>query len=204
MMNPFQAPKPSKTAPSVWRVLLSCLLLPAAFAACGPGEEETELVELEEGAPLEPGGAPPEETPLERAPLGPELEFPPPPREDAGPGVEPEEMPVDPAELEEEIDAAEPVPPAPAPLPAAETQAAGKEVFLAQRCDTCHSVSTAGIEAKTASGGDLAGAGQRLDRATVEGVLRGEEMTGGTRHSKRFSGSQEELDALIDWLLAQE
>lgn len=206
-------PKAPKHTPPVWRPALCCLLLLGAFAACGPGDEQGELVDLEEAQPAagsseetlpaEPGKGPgTEDVPLERAPVGPELEAPEPSDEATvtDPG---EEMPVDPEELEEEIDAAEPVPPAPAPLPAAETEAAGKEVFLAQRCDTCHGVSSAGIEGKTASGGDLTGVGERLDRAGTEAVLRGEETAGGKPHPKKFSGGQEELDALIDWLLAQ-
>lgn len=229
-MSEWNAPTPTNRIRKVSRGVLaslSCLVLLGLFA-CGPSEEEMELVELQEAAPsagssaepapeepaaTEPGGGPLEETPPERAPLGPELEAPPPPSEGAGAeaGEEAEStaqteegVPIDPAELESEIDAAEPVPPAPMPMPTAETQAAGKEVFLGQRCDTCHGVSTADIEGKTASGGDLAGLGDRLDRAAIEALLRGEETASGERHPKKFSGSQDELDALIDWLLAQE
>lgn len=211
--------RPYEPKPALRSVVLACLLLAAPFTACGPGEEETELVELEEPAAT-PGTAEapplrPEEGSPEGAPLGPELEGQPPDRVPS-PGDVPaeegmpadEEMPVKPEELEPEIEEAEPVPPAPAPLPMAESHAAGRQVFLDQSCGTCHGVSTAGIEARVTSGptagGDLAGVGERRDRASLEAVLRQEETVDGKRHPKRFTGSQEELDALIDWLLAQE
>lgn len=230
-------PMTMETTP-FWKIALPCLLLALApLAACGPGREagDGDRAELEtaepgtagaadrevdpeleveidpaatpedlEREPLAPGAAPAaeEETPPERAPLGPELEAPPPPP----PGLE--EMPTAPDDLEEEIEAAEPAPPAPEPLAVAETEAAGKEVFLDQRCGTCHSVTTAGIEAKVASGptagGDLAGIGARRDRVSIAAVLAQEETVDGKKHPKRFAGSQEELDALIDWLLSQE
>ncbi|HLE83699.1 MAG TPA: c-type cytochrome, partial [Thermoanaerobaculia bacterium] len=169
---------------------------------CGPAEEaEVGDMEVEEEAVGEPeadaGAVEPEAQPAEEA-----LPQPTP--------LEPEEAapPVAPEELESEIEEAEPVPPAPVPLPATEAEAAGKQVFLGQRCSTCHSVSTAGIEAKVASGptagGDLAGVGERRDRAAIEAILRQEETVGdGKKHPKRFAGSQAELDALIDWLSPQ-
>lgn len=123
----------------------------------------------------------------------------------------PEESPSPAAakEPEPEPEEATPLPSTPEPATPATTEAdaAGKEVFLAQRCGTCHSVSTAGIKAKVASGatagGDLAGVGKRRDRTAIGAIVRQEEPVDGKKHPKRFTGSQQELDALIDWLQSQ-
>lgn len=90
--------------------------------------------------------------------------------------------------------------------PTSEGAPDGKAVFLDQRCNLCHSVSTAGIEAKTRSetmrGPDLVD----LDRDAewLEGWLKKEIELDGEKHKKAFTGSDEELAALIDWLLAQQ
>jgi mono/diheme cytochrome c family protein len=173
-----------------WKVAACLIAALALLAGCAP-EEEAEPQDVEIGAgeevagePVaEPDAVPPEARPEEEAP--PQQESPAPEGEEA-----------------------EPAPPAPAPLPVAEVAAAGKQVFLDQRCSTCHSVSTAGIEAKVASGptagGDLAGVGERRDRAAIEAIVRQEQTVGdGKKHPKGFTGSQEELEALIDWLAAQ-
>lgn len=82
----------------------------------------------------------------------------------------------------------------------------GEAIFLDQRCNLCHSVSSVGIEAKTSSekmrGPDLVD----LDRDAewLEGWLKKETEIDGEKHKKAFTGSDEELAALIDWLLAQQ
>lgn len=191
-MSSRNVPQPRKRTSAAWRVAILCLPLLVAIA-CGPDEEESEVA-VEESVP-------PPSTDVESAPLEPSMDS-----ETASPEEEtpPEETRVDPEELEEEIEEAEPAPPSPPAPPAVGTEAAGREVFLGQRCDTCHGVGSAGIEAKTSAGGDLTGAGSSLDRAAIAAILEGGETPGGKRHPKKFSGSQEELDALIDWLLAQE
>lgn len=85
----------------------------------------------------------------------------------------------------------------------------GKEVFLAQKCNICHAVSSAGIEATTASekmkGPDLIGVGDRHDNDKewfVKFVKREVELDG-SLHKKPYKGTDEELAALIDWLLEQ-
>jgi mono/diheme cytochrome c family protein len=166
-----------------WKLAVRGIVVLALLMGCAPDEEaeptDVEVVEEAVGQPATDAGA-----------------------------VEPEAArPVAPEELEAEIAEAEPVPAAPAPLPTTEVEAAGKQVFLDQRCSACHSVSTAGIEATVASGptagGDLAGVGERRDRATIAAILRQEETVGDKKHPKRFAGSQEDLDALIDWLSSQ-
>jgi mono/diheme cytochrome c family protein len=81
----------------------------------------------------------------------------------------------------------------------------GQVAFLAQKCDMCHSVSTAGIEAKTKSeamrGPDLVDLDVEADWLTK--FLKKEVEKDGKTHKKSFTGSDEELKALVDWLLEQ-
>jgi cytochrome c5 len=83
----------------------------------------------------------------------------------------------------------------------------GKAVFLAQKCEMCHGVSTAGIEAKTKSaamaGPDLVDLAPERDAAWISQYLKKEVQLEGKDHKKAFSGTDEELKALVDWLLAQ-
>jgi len=83
----------------------------------------------------------------------------------------------------------------------------GKQIFLAQKCNLCHSVSTAGIEATTKSdkmkGPDLVGF-SKVDAKLLNGFLRKTADINGKKHAKQFTGSDEELGALIAWLQKQE
>ena len=84
----------------------------------------------------------------------------------------------------------------------------GKQIFLAQKCNLCHAVSSAGIEATTKSeklkGPDLAGAAAKRDARLLGDFLRKKAAIDGKKHSKEFTGSDEELGALIAWLQKQE
>ena len=88
---------------------------------------------------------------------------------------------------------------APAPMQAASS---GEELFVANRCNLCHAVEAAGIEAKAKSekvrGPALPNGTQ--DRQLLASYLRQEQELSGARHKKRFAGSAEELAALVGWL----
>lgn len=81
----------------------------------------------------------------------------------------------------------------------------GKELFLAQKCNTCHSVSTAGIERTTKSEKMAAKDLVDLDKdaAALTKYLKKETDLDGKKHGKAFTGSDEELGALIAWMQAQ-
>jgi mono/diheme cytochrome c family protein len=83
----------------------------------------------------------------------------------------------------------------------------GKEIFLAQKCNTCHSVSTAGIEATTKSekmkGPDLVGVVQAHDPAWVKDFIQKKTDKEGKKHAKEYKGTQEELEAIVAWLAEQ-
>jgi len=83
----------------------------------------------------------------------------------------------------------------------------GKQIFMAQKCNLCHSVPAAGITATTKSekmkGPDLVAESKR-DAKLLNGFLRKTSDIGGKKHAKQFTGSDEELGALIAWLQKQE
>lgn len=81
----------------------------------------------------------------------------------------------------------------------------GKQIFLAQKCNLCHSVPTAGIE-RTVKSEKMAGpdlVNVKEDAATLTRFLHKETEINGKKHGKTFTGSNEELAALIAWLQAQ-
>jgi cytochrome c2 len=80
----------------------------------------------------------------------------------------------------------------------------GKAVFQAQKCNLCHSVQAAGIEAMTKSdkmkGPELGAALAKKDAAWIEKYVRKQVDLDGKKHPKEWKGSEAELAALIDWL----
>jgi len=83
--------------------------------------------------------------------------------------------------------------------------ASGKAIFLSQKCNMCHDVSSAGIEATTKSakmkGPDLKNLKQ--DPEWISKFLKKEVDLNGQKHKKNFTGNQAELKTLVDWLLEQ-
>jgi hypothetical protein len=45
--------------------------------------------------------------------------------------------------------------------------------------------------------------GLSVDAATLKPYLKGETEINGTKHKKKFTGSEEELQAIVDWLVEQ-
>jgi mono/diheme cytochrome c family protein len=81
----------------------------------------------------------------------------------------------------------------------------GKAIFLAQKCNVCHSVPTQGIErtmkSEKMAGPDLVNV--KEDAAFLGKFLRKQADLHGKKHGKAFTGSDEELGALIAWIQAQ-
>ncbi len=81
----------------------------------------------------------------------------------------------------------------------------GQQLFLDMKCNMCHAVPTVGIEAKTTSekmkGPDLVDL--EAEKDWVVKYLKREAQKDGADHKKEFKGSDEELQALVDWLLEQ-
>jgi mono/diheme cytochrome c family protein len=89
-----------------------------------------------------------------------------------------------------------------------EHTADGKQVFLDKNCNMCHAVSTAEIEAKTRSqamlGPDLATDARELTEERMVAYLKREADLEGKRHPRAFTGTQEELNALVTWIQQQQ
>ena len=88
-----------------------------------------------------------------------------------------------------------------APVAAADD---GKALFVETfKCNQCHSVPAAEVEAKIKSekmkGPDLGGKIE-MEAAKVGDYLRQEIEVDGSKHKKEFTGSDEELHAILDWL----
>ena len=80
----------------------------------------------------------------------------------------------------------------------------GKAIFLAQKCNLCHAVSSAAIvrtsKSEKMKGPDLAGVGKRREAAWMRRWLTKEESVNGKKHLYTLKGTPQELDALIAWL----
>ena len=94
-----------------------------------------------------------------------------------------------------------------APVSVAEGDLDGKAIFEAAKCNMCHSVPAAGIEAKmksaTMQGPDVDGNTARLDAEVLAKYLRKQAPVDDKEHKKEFKGTDEELAALVEWLRTQ-
>ena len=91
-----------------------------------------------------------------------------------------------------------------APSAATAEELDGKALFTeTHKCNMCHAVPAAEIEAKTKSekmkGADLGGKIESDFEAIAAYVRKAGELDGKS-HKKEFKGTDEELQAIIDWL----
>lgn len=85
------------------------------------------------------------------------------------------------------------------------TAADGKELFLGNKCNLCHSIESQGIEKKSEKmkGAELSDAGSRVESAEwLKGFMKQEELKEGEKHKKKFKGTDEELDTIVNWVLS--
>lgn len=94
-----------------------------------------------------------------------------------------------------------------APAYAANATPDGRAIFLAQKCDLCHAVPAVGIAATTKSekmkGPEINNLAAQRNADWLRKYLTKNEAIDGKKHGKEFKGSDAELTALTDWLLAQ-
>ena len=81
----------------------------------------------------------------------------------------------------------------------------GKAVFTANKCSTCHSVTSQGIAKGMAASKapDLSGVGKSQNAAALAKYLKKEAKINGKDHVKKWAGSDADLQALAGWLAAQ-
>jgi mono/diheme cytochrome c family protein len=89
-------------------------------------------------------------------------------------------------------------------LPSLALAADGKAVFLDKKCNKCHAVSSAAIE-KTSKlkGPDLTVEPVKSDVKLLKSYLRKQETINGKKHGTGFTGTDDELDAVLAWVLQQ-
>ncbi len=80
----------------------------------------------------------------------------------------------------------------------------GKEIFEGAKCNACHSVEKAGIEAKKKSDKvpDLSKLAEGHDADFFAKYLKKEETLNSKKHAVAFKGSDEELKTMVDWLMS--
>ena len=82
----------------------------------------------------------------------------------------------------------------------------GEESFR-MHCAECHGVKAAQISPTTKKkkdkGPDLTDIGEKFQPDWIKRYVKEEEDLGGKSHKKKFKGSDEELQVLVDWLLEQ-
>lgn len=83
---------------------------------------------------------------------------------------------------------------------AAHADGHGKQVFLDARCDRCHGVGSAGIEASKARASDLGTVGASRESAWMRDYLERKVEIAGKPHPVAWKGSDAELEALVAWL----
>lgn len=94
-----------------------------------------------------------------------------------------------------------------APAAAAGAAPDGKAIFLAQKCNMCHSIEAQGIartsKSEKTKGPDLGGLSKRHNADWTKKWLNKEEQLNGKKHLMAFKGTPQELDALVAWLQTQ-
>ena len=86
---------------------------------------------------------------------------------------------------------------------AVNAQDVGKAAFLENRCNVCHTIESQAVE-KTSkmTGPDLSDAGNSAESAEwLKGFLLKEVESEAGKHKKTWNGSDEQLEAIIGWLM---
>ncbi len=79
----------------------------------------------------------------------------------------------------------------------------GKTVFETSKCGMCHSVETAGIAKKEGKKvTDLSKVGAEKKADWIAKYLKKEADLNGKKHGPKFTGTEEDLQALAKWLAA--
>lgn len=89
-------------------------------------------------------------------------------------------------------------------LAPAVASADGPEIFKAQKCTSCHSVTVAGISHIATpdddKAPDLSKVGATLDKRAIATYLLKKSEINGEKHKKAFQGTTDELKTIAEWL----
>jgi cytochrome c2 len=87
-------------------------------------------------------------------------------------------------------------------FPAQAEDPPGKKIFLTNKCNTCHSIESQGIEKtmKSAKGPDLSAVGAEHNAEWLTKYINKEETKNDKKHVKGWTGSKEDLQTLVKWL----
>ena len=77
----------------------------------------------------------------------------------------------------------------------------GKQIFLDNKCNSCHTVASQDITSKKDDAVDLSNAGTVGDAQLMKSYLLKEAQINDKDHKMKFKGSDDELNTLVNWLL---
>lgn len=81
----------------------------------------------------------------------------------------------------------------------------GKALFEEKKCNLCHSVESQGIAKKSEKmkGAELSNAGATVESAEwLKNFLIQDTMKDGEKHKKKWTGTDEELDTIVTWVMS--
>ncbi|HEX9250625.1 MAG TPA: c-type cytochrome [Ignavibacteriaceae bacterium] len=76
----------------------------------------------------------------------------------------------------------------------------GKTIFVNNKCNMCHTVTSAGIESKKSDAVDLSNVGKDKTVEFLTKFLKKEAKLNDKDHKASFKGTDEELTKLVEWL----
>jgi mono/diheme cytochrome c family protein len=76
----------------------------------------------------------------------------------------------------------------------------GKKLFVDNKCNMCHTVTSAGIESKKSDAVDLSTVGKDKTVEFLTKYLKKEAKLNDKDHKASFKGTDEELTKLVEWL----
>ena len=77
----------------------------------------------------------------------------------------------------------------------------GKQIFIDSKCNNCHTVTSMEITSKKDDATDLSNAGSVGTSELMKSYLLKEAKINDKNHKLKFKGTDEELNALVNWLL---
>lgn len=78
----------------------------------------------------------------------------------------------------------------------------GKKIFIDNKCNNCHTVTSFDITSKKEDATDLSDAGSLGDAQLMKSYLLKEAKINDQGHKLKFKGTDAELEALVNWLLS--